>query len=595
MNSDCQKNVVRFTTPGIPTCLPKYFLRDMVKEFHKVAPEDRKSEFLGYSRYGGASEDHDHRTKKGLFDTVSEALDDLPGKLWSHPEVDPENPYLQRLSEAKPPGSQLSFASTIEEKYVKPNLMPPFKTSWLSGRQIELAVQAATRQHTSFYFAGVHVPVIADTKNVINQIKAVWRKKRRNSLYYKSYGVVWNTDAQGSGNHWVAVIFRPQHNEYEYFDSFGSPPSGAVKTQIDRVTQALSAKPWTEIFVGTKHQQGGHQCGVYVLWYFLERIVKKRSYASLQSRVTPDAEMVKLRIGHFIKTDPKLIHVDQQPVAMSDGEIENKYSDIQIIRPISRKPSRSRSGSQVNNILSRNSMRKTPVQPIQTKSISLKSTRVKSVSLQISRKQKSPAKSIISRNVVPRSFMSRKFVARNVRRISPLDDEKLVLVEQVWHELVNDATRHLLKVDTHLKTSIVIVMIWLKKLFLTLFCAPTVQMPMLTVAHFVRCVISLIAKFVKKALPRPANSKYSADIRVIGAAAVLLTFKVFGLHDSANCALIVRLKEIVRFINKRNREEKLPEITRDELVETEIKMFDISQHTPCLEEFETAKRRFLKM
>jgi hypothetical protein len=578
----------------------------MVKEFHRVAPEDRKSEFLGYSRYGGASEDHDHRTKKGLFDTVSETLDDLPGKLWSHPEVDPENPYLQRLSTVKPPGAKLSFASTIEEKYVKPNLMPPFKTSWLSGRQIELAVHAATRQHTSFYFAGVHVPVLADTKNVIKQIKAVWHKKRRKSLYYKSYGVVWNTDAQGSGNHWVAAIFRPQNNEYEYFDSFGRAPSGAVKTQINRVTQALSSQPWTEIFTGTKHQKGGHQCGVYVLWYFLERIVKKRSYASLQSRVTPDADMVKLRTEHFIKADPKLIQIEQNPqhqqqvvyndrdhpIVLDDEELEKKYSD-EVINVASRPRSR----SQLNSRNSIKESRKRSFSRSRSKSVassvSSRSRIAESLSRppkSLSRHQKSPFKPPI-KSVVP----SRNFTARNFRRITSLDNEKLVYVEQVWNELVNEATHYLLNVDSQLKTSIVIVMIWLKKLFLTLFCARTVEMPMLTVAHFIRCVISLIAKYIQRALPRPEKEQYSANIRVIGTAAVMLTFKVFGLDDSTNCALGVKLKDVVTFINKRNREEKLPEITKDELIETEIKMFAISRHTPCLEEFEGAKRRFLKM
>jgi hypothetical protein len=622
----CQKNVIRFVSPHVPTCLPQHLLRDMVKEFQTVAPDDRKNEFRAYSKKGGADYDHDHRTKKGLFQTVHETLDDLPNKLWTHPEVMPENEFLQALNEAKVPKSTQTFVETMNEKYLKPFLLKPFNTVWLSGNNIESAINNATRNH-NFKFMGVFRPVEADTAYLVNQIKAVWNKKRRNSPYYKSYGVVWNTSANGNGNHWVAALFSPYKKTAEFFDSFGHDATGAVLQQLTKVKTEIaklgkfSMNSWVDMFIGTQHQTQGQQCGVYTIWFFLQRIVKKKSYAAVQSHVVNDAAMIKVRKEHFIVADPKIIklheeferkneHKRQQiqrvpkeqaiPLLSDSEDEENERKQVREkkykegVEKYKARMSRKRYEAELERhrieyekekqrILEehKDQMRKLKLQEElerKKREDSVSRRKYEASLKQAEEEEKERQRREKSKPIVSRSFPISK------QEEKKLDLNNLAVVKNVWADVVNICIRRF--DNAQMKIRMATSLLWLRQVFLEQFCEANYEMPMYSFSHFIRCVMSLMHAYIQE-----HKSPEDKD-KLLATAAALLAFKALGLDDSKGCYRL-NLNTIVKYLPEYpgSKHPLFVTIKRSELKDMEIEMYRLSKNSPCLEEFERAHQR----
>jgi len=621
MSSACQKNVLRFVSPQVATCLPQHLLRNMVKEFQSIAPNDRKNEFRAYSKKGGPDYDHDHRTKKGLFQTVHVTLDDLPNKLWTHPEVAPNNPFLQALNDAKVPQSNQTFVETMNDKYLKPFLLKPFNTVWLSGNNIEAAIRNATHNH-SFKFVGVFRPVPADTTYLINQIKAVWNKKRRNAPYYKSYGMVWNTAANGNGNHWVAALFSPYKKSVEFFDSFGHPASGPVLQQLNVVKAEIaklgkfSVNSWVPSFLGTQHQTQGQQCGVYTIWFFLQRIVKKKSYASIQSHIVNDAAMIKVRKEHFIPADPKIVKLHEEferknehkrrqiqrvpkeeaiPLVSDseDEEYENKRKQIKEkkykegVEKYKARMSRKRYEAELERhrieyekekqrILEehKEKMRKLKLQEEELE----RKKRQDSISRRKYESERKRIKEEKSKTIVSRSFPISK------KEEQKLDLNSLAVVKNVWAEVVNICIKRF--ENTQMKIRMAQALLWLRRVFLEQFCEANYEMPMYSFSHFIRCVMSLMHSYIQE------HKSHEDKDKLLATGAALLAFKALGLDDSKGCYRL-NLDQIVKY-TPGYMGSQYPQWIKDkrsELEDMEIEMYRLSKNSPCLEEFERAHQR----
>lgn len=303
----CQPEKMRFVKGDAPTCLPGTVLREMLKTFKlkavEMGVEDDVNAFRPYSKRGGREGHNNHKTKAGLLKTVKEALDDLPEETWVEPEVRPKNPYLRSmLSRHQKLKQKHSLVEKISRDYFKPVLMDDnFDNSWLHTTEIKDAIVNSTRRNRSFAFLGVVKPTENDTQHLKKTLAKMRGKK--------VYGVVWNTSARDEGEHWVSALFYPKQKVVEYFDSMGNDPPEQLSRQMKNLatsSEGFNEDNWDFHTNTVKHQKGGSQCGMYSIWFIIQRVVEKRSFTDICETVTPDKQVCKLR-SHYFSRPHKLV------------------------------------------------------------------------------------------------------------------------------------------------------------------------------------------------------------------------------------------------------------------------------------------------
>lgn len=113
---------------------------------------------------------------------------------------------------------------------------------------------------------------------------------------YKKSAIVFNTDKMNEpGSHWIAVFFEviDQENlDIDYFDSTGEEP-------FDEFYELLKLSvfnKWTiHLYINQKqHQKGNNECGIYAMYYILERM-KGRSREIITAQRIRDNDVHKLR------------------------------------------------------------------------------------------------------------------------------------------------------------------------------------------------------------------------------------------------------------------------------------------------------------
>lgn len=312
----CQARKMRYVSDEVPTCLPATVLRSMLKTFQHEAVnmgnEKDAESFRPYTKNGGRDHKSNHKTKAGLLRTVQQALDGLPEETWTVSEVDPENPYLQALQKPNRALKQRDgLAGTIEDQYFKPRIDDRnFESSWLTASQINAAVRTTTMSVKSFVFLGVYRPVPEATESLLKILAKKWNPRVK-----QKFAVVWNTATSERGSHWVTGLFFPHEKACEFFDSMGPKKSKAnvpvlqqfkiVATKLANL-QGFDPKQWMARYNRTAHQQKSEQCGMYSIWYILQRIVFKRSFDEIERHPFSDEEVCALRPVYFSKSHSRV-------------------------------------------------------------------------------------------------------------------------------------------------------------------------------------------------------------------------------------------------------------------------------------------------
>jgi hypothetical protein len=329
------------------SCLPMTILRNMLRNFGTVAhrPEE-KAAFRPYTRRGGQEHEHDHRTKLGLHATVQETLGGLSENLWPFDELLPGNPYVRTLMR-KHAWEKESVIARVQDHYFKPSLVDlsqPLRTDFsetcLSGHDIDLLVRQNLSHFRRFTYLLTRAPSAADTKQLLSLIHKRFEDKvtvktgrgkrgprgssqRKEERRYQVYAIVWNT-ALGQGSHWVCALFYPLEKRCEYFDSLGNGPNKLVNKALQAVKKELATlfgfrpQAWKQTVSRRQHQKGSTQCGLYVFWYFMQRIKEHRSPEDLSQRAVHDSVLRALRQVYFSpapRTVLKLMDARQKELA----------------------------------------------------------------------------------------------------------------------------------------------------------------------------------------------------------------------------------------------------------------------------------------
>jgi len=160
---------------------------------------------------------------------------------------------------------------------------------WLSTLDINGVMRQMEKKHSDFKFLGALPSDFYRYTNInYNQVKNTHR-----------VAAVLNLDRHGEmGSHWVALYIDNSSKTIEYFDSTGETPNRYIQHFINNLKRHL---PNYNYFQNTKvHQRGNNECGVYSIYYILQRL-RRTSYQTITQMHLPDHKMTEYRKKLFRK------------------------------------------------------------------------------------------------------------------------------------------------------------------------------------------------------------------------------------------------------------------------------------------------------
>lgn len=196
------------------------------------------------------------------------------------------------------------FIDFIKDDYIKEHLLKytfkPQKTKystkhikteteklkdiWLSSIDIDNVLEQYELKYDDFLFYGAFP---CDFYKITTIDYSDFKK-------YKTVAFVLNLDENDKpGSHWVSLLVDNKNKTIEYFDSAGRPPKTTIKIFIDILHEFFKSK--YEILINdVKHQLGNSECGVYSIYFILNRISGKNFYDITENEI-PDRVMESYR------------------------------------------------------------------------------------------------------------------------------------------------------------------------------------------------------------------------------------------------------------------------------------------------------------
>jgi len=184
----------------------------------------------------------------------------------------------------------LSFINDLNNNH--PELYVKFKylifkpkkpqSNWLSDGDINKVMFQYTTKYPELYFYGA-VPCNFYEYTDINY----------NKIFNTPYtAFIINTQKQGhNGEHWTCLFIDNNEKHIEYYDSFGKTPNKYISHFIDILYKHSSY----HIYINDiKHQKNNTQCGVFAIYYILQRLKNKTIYDIVFSNIN-DSKMKKIR------------------------------------------------------------------------------------------------------------------------------------------------------------------------------------------------------------------------------------------------------------------------------------------------------------
>lgn len=160
------------------------------------------------------------------------------------------------------------------------------KNDWLSTNEIDYVLNQYQEAFPRFKYIGC----FPSDYYIISPGK--FPKEILNT--YDSAAIIFNLDeSHQSGSHWVAVYFENGEDgilTVEYFDPTGDPPNKNIQKFLDN--EYFDDAVYLEN--DYPHQKGNNECGMYSIYYILERLSGKTFKDFNTSRIT-DNDMNKFR------------------------------------------------------------------------------------------------------------------------------------------------------------------------------------------------------------------------------------------------------------------------------------------------------------
>ena len=179
----------------------------------------------------------------------------------------------------------------LEEETFKPKKPESWKNNkytWLNTYDILFVMQQFEKHYKDFVFIG---PVPADCPISFNceltnlNLKELHKKKINN------VGVIYNHDKHYEpGSHWTAIYINIPNKTIDYYDSYGTKPPKLIYEFMKKTGN----NEYKLIYNDKRHQYGGSECGVYSMYFILQRL-ENISMKQISKKNISDEKMNKLR------------------------------------------------------------------------------------------------------------------------------------------------------------------------------------------------------------------------------------------------------------------------------------------------------------
>ncbi len=174
---------------------------------------------------------------------------------------------------------------------------PYDSTKWLNNNNIDHVLRQNTIKYKKFYAIDYQMIDFAEKGTELATINIISKLVKFNTI-----GVVLNTDiANGKGKHWFAIFIdaRSSPVTIEFFNSSGNLPVHQVQTFLNKTKRDIirSGRDASIIIVSPNEmQKSDTECGVFSLWFILERLDGKHVEEFKNEIIGPgDEKMIKFR------------------------------------------------------------------------------------------------------------------------------------------------------------------------------------------------------------------------------------------------------------------------------------------------------------
>ena len=215
-------------------------------------------------------------------------------------ECDQEVCWMEKLEKENKQTITKDYFAPVPPKEWKDN-----DREWLSNEDIDEVLE----QYQNAYpeFAYIHAsPIDFDTKvndrcvsEALCKINLEsYRKKGKTKI-----GIVLNLDTHDrDGSHWVCMWIDLKKRILFYFDSAGNPPTEEVNVLAKRLKKQGKAMGLSLKYRDNRkkvHQQTNSECGMYVLYFIIQLLQKKKKLAVFNRKRIEDDEVAKYRDIYF--------------------------------------------------------------------------------------------------------------------------------------------------------------------------------------------------------------------------------------------------------------------------------------------------------
>lgn len=192
----------------------------------------------------------------------------------------------------------------IRKSFAPPR--PKGKNEWLNSIDIRDVMEQYEKKYPKFSFLG---PVPIDFQDIGSEVGAL---NLKNIKGYKSQiGIIFNTDPHDApGEHWISMFIDLDNNTICFFDSTGDEPPKEVIALIEKLVKQSKNLGITSylrpIINKTQHQFQDSECGVYSLYFILQRLKGRSCNDIFQSKIH-DVKMNKNRKVIFGERLPNVL------------------------------------------------------------------------------------------------------------------------------------------------------------------------------------------------------------------------------------------------------------------------------------------------
>lgn len=201
--------------------------------------------------------------------------------------------------------SQSNKLNIINETFapIAPKSWSKNINEWLSDDDISKVLNQYEKKYSNYKSLG---PSAIDYDTIIYGNQSVCNKlskfdlsvHKNNKIDYIS--VVFNLDKHNkSGSHWVCLFMDLIKHHIYYFNSTGSKIPKNIKQFVKKIQDQSNGSYIFKQNYPVNHQKGNTECGMYVLYFIIELLTKKKTFDYFMDYKISDKEIEKYRYKYF--------------------------------------------------------------------------------------------------------------------------------------------------------------------------------------------------------------------------------------------------------------------------------------------------------